>query len=223
MHREEGARLDDASQNSQVSSTDQDTHARILRAALTEFTQRGYKGASTRGIAERAGVNEVTLFRHFGSKLDLLRVAVKQALMQMKIPQDLAPYLQGTLEEGLSQFVSDYLLQVTAQSDILMLGFSEAFSQPEISDLLREFMWKMRGMIVRYFEAMHEKGAIKEGDYPILAHIIMTSLHGAASMRKRTPIEMAQLSDERLTRCLVKTIVDAYANHALDSPNHDMN
>ena len=46
--------------------------ARILAAARELFERNGTRGTTTREVAERAGVNEATLFRHFGSKAALL-------------------------------------------------------------------------------------------------------------------------------------------------------
>lgn len=48
----------------------------LLDAAREAFAQRGFNGASTRDIAERAGVTEVMIFRHFGSKANLFQEAV---------------------------------------------------------------------------------------------------------------------------------------------------
>jgi AcrR family transcriptional regulator len=48
----------------------------LLQAAVKVYSTSGTRGATTRRIAEVAGVNEVTLFRHFGSKDALLRDAV---------------------------------------------------------------------------------------------------------------------------------------------------
>ena len=49
---------------------------RILDAAAKVYAETGFRGATTRRIAERAGVNEITLFRHFGSKTRLLHEAI---------------------------------------------------------------------------------------------------------------------------------------------------
>jgi len=49
---------------------------RILTAAAEVYAETGFRGATTRRIAERAGVNEITLFRHFGSKTRLLHEAI---------------------------------------------------------------------------------------------------------------------------------------------------
>lgn len=48
----------------------------LLGAALQVYAEAGSRGATTRRIAEVAGVNEVTLFRHFGSKDALIRGAL---------------------------------------------------------------------------------------------------------------------------------------------------
>ncbi len=53
-----------------------DSHNRILQAATRVYAQHGWRGATTRRIADEAGVNEVTLFRHFGSKDALLDAAI---------------------------------------------------------------------------------------------------------------------------------------------------
>lgn len=43
----------------------------ILDAARETFLRRGFQGVTTREIADRAGVGESVLFRHFGSKFAL--------------------------------------------------------------------------------------------------------------------------------------------------------
>jgi AcrR family transcriptional regulator len=53
-----------------------DTHQRLLDAAARVFARDGLSGATTRAIAEEAGVNEVTLFRHFQTKDRLITAVV---------------------------------------------------------------------------------------------------------------------------------------------------
>ena len=52
------------------------TRERILAAALDLFSERSFEGASTRLIAERAGVPQPLLTYHFGNKKELWRAAV---------------------------------------------------------------------------------------------------------------------------------------------------
>ncbi|HEY8550233.1 MAG TPA: helix-turn-helix domain-containing protein [Vicinamibacterales bacterium] len=64
----------------------------LLDAALRVYAEFGTRGATTRRIAQAAGVNEVTLFRHFGSKDALIREAlgsggpIVQAALDTKLP-----------------------------------------------------------------------------------------------------------------------------------------
>ena len=44
------------------------TKEKILDATIALVSQKGYLGATTREIARGAGVTELTLFRHFGTK-----------------------------------------------------------------------------------------------------------------------------------------------------------
>lgn len=48
----------------------------LIEAANDVFNEKGYAGASTREIAERAEVSETLMFRYFGSKAGLFREAM---------------------------------------------------------------------------------------------------------------------------------------------------
>jgi AcrR family transcriptional regulator len=41
---------------------------RLLRAAATEFAERGYAGASSESISRRAGMSKATFYEHFANK-----------------------------------------------------------------------------------------------------------------------------------------------------------
>ncbi|MGK0289922.1 MAG: AcrR family transcriptional regulator [bacterium] len=55
-----------------------DARERVLKAGVQLFAEKGFKTTTTRMIAKFAGVNEVTLFRLFGSKMELFQVILKQ-------------------------------------------------------------------------------------------------------------------------------------------------
>lgn len=60
------------------------TSERLIEAALELVAERGYKGATTRLIAQRAGVAEVTLFRAFGSKQQLIAAAAEHLTRDLR-------------------------------------------------------------------------------------------------------------------------------------------
>ena len=57
----------------------EETRGKIIAAARELFERNGTRGTTTREVAEKAGVNEATLFRHFGSKRALLDAMREQA------------------------------------------------------------------------------------------------------------------------------------------------
>jgi AcrR family transcriptional regulator len=62
----------------------EETRGRILEAALELFAASGFEGASTRTLAERAGVNLPAIQYYFGSKEGLYRAVVQQISEQMQ-------------------------------------------------------------------------------------------------------------------------------------------
>jgi AcrR family transcriptional regulator len=54
--------------------------ASIVRAAAEVFLEVGLTGARTKAIAERAGITEAVLYRHFDSKEQIFEVAVLEPL-----------------------------------------------------------------------------------------------------------------------------------------------
>ena len=54
----------------------------ILDAALEEFAERGYHGASTEDIARRAGISQPYVFRLFGTKKELFRAVVARCFRE---------------------------------------------------------------------------------------------------------------------------------------------
>lgn len=77
-----------------------DVRESLLKAALKLFAEHGSRGATTRRIAQEAGVNEVTLFRHFPNKQALLHAALHAFAEQTPYlrlpdtPKDLASELE---------------------------------------------------------------------------------------------------------------------------------
>lgn len=54
------------------------TKQKILETALKEFSEKGYSGATTLNIAEKAGFSEKTLFRKFETKKNLFEMVITQ-------------------------------------------------------------------------------------------------------------------------------------------------
>lgn len=62
----------------------QDSRERILAAALDAFSERGFDGATTREIAQRAGVNLGLIQYYFDGKENLWRASVERAFADLR-------------------------------------------------------------------------------------------------------------------------------------------
>lgn len=76
----------------------------IVAATIEVLGEVGLKGATTRAIASRAGVNEVTLFRHFGSKKLLVAHAI-EALAERCSKEII---YTGNIEADLEHVITEY-------------------------------------------------------------------------------------------------------------------
>jgi AcrR family transcriptional regulator len=54
----------------------------VLDAAMIEFAEHGFEGASTEDIARRAGISQPYLFRLFGTKKELFKASVARCLRE---------------------------------------------------------------------------------------------------------------------------------------------
>ena len=82
------------------------TKTRLIEAALDLFAERGVTDTTTKAVADRAGVNEVTLFRHFGSKHGLLLAVMEDSAVFAQLGKALLE--QANSKASVAQILQDY-------------------------------------------------------------------------------------------------------------------
>ncbi len=138
-----------------------ETRRKIIEAAVEIGSTLGYARATTKAIAEAAGVNEVTLFRHFGTKNNLFSVAVEQyggpALAPIIEAQLVGDYRQDLMTVG------NYFMQILVKRrEMLRLLLCESTHIPEVRTVLARNPQELRKMLARYLQSQMEKGTIKK-------------------------------------------------------------
>src|SRR4029077_19526112 len=83
------------------------TKQRILAAAQQVFSRDGFQGATTREIAREAGVNEVTIFRHFHTREELLHATLKQSCASLDALVQPEEYWREDLFGSLERYVRE--------------------------------------------------------------------------------------------------------------------
>ena len=118
----------------------------IRRAALELFQAYGFKKVSINDIAQKAGVSQVTIYTHFGSKDELVRDVIKNLFYSMLekyrgIVKEEKPFLRKLeaivfdKSELIGQFQGE-LRQAVFSQDLEMRQFVESIWQGEINQLL---------------------------------------------------------------------------------------
>jgi len=127
----------------------------LLEAALKVFAEHGTRGATTRRIAQTAGVNEVTLFRHFGSKDGLLREALASSKRAVAFVDTHLPEKAVDPEAELTEFCRHHHQALFESRSIIRKCMGEFEEHPEttrnacqlpvkISDALRGYLERLR-------------------------------------------------------------------------------
>ena len=82
------------------------TKTRLIEAALDLFAERGVTETTTKAVAERAQVNEVTLFRNFGNKYRLLLAVLEDSAVFAKLVHALVE--RANSKDNVADFLREY-------------------------------------------------------------------------------------------------------------------
>jgi AcrR family transcriptional regulator len=111
------------------------TDQTVFDAALGVIAEQGYERATTRAIADAAGINEATLFRRFTSKQNLLRQAVRGSFagfaLDLGTPGD-------DVAADLLTIVSYYTRLYEARGGLVLTLMREAKFSPEVAAVLAD-------------------------------------------------------------------------------------
>jgi AcrR family transcriptional regulator len=111
----------------------------ILDAALVEFAERGYHGASTELIARRAGISQPYVFRLFGTKKELFKAVTARCFREtLEMFQRAAEGLRG--REALAAVGRAYGVRLSTDSMRLRLQMQAyaACDDPDICEVVRQ-------------------------------------------------------------------------------------
>jgi len=156
------------------------TEARIIEAAVQLFAQYGFKGTSTRDIAQLANVNEATLFRHFARKADLFWAAADSRLNGVKMNRELQHELSSdadpqTVIPMIVAFITESMFQRT---ELMRLLYVAGFELAGADRLLGEHLGPIFDAINSYFRRCASKGMIEDFD-PVVATLAVAGAVGA--------------------------------------------
>lgn len=172
----------------------EETRKKIMDIALKLFSEQGYYGTTTKMIAQEAGINEITLFRHFGSKENLFQETTESYVRGIDIKNEVHRLIRQDFAESIMEISKDYLdfCYQNEQMYKIQMRLSDEEQQFTRLKLSRVFVAELEA----YFSELLLSGKI-HGDPHKMAVTLIDSILGAFTIYvmtnntfSNTPLEM---------------------------------
>ncbi|WP_260287963.1 TetR/AcrR family transcriptional regulator [Peribacillus aracenensis] len=161
----------------------QDTSDKIMIAAIDLMAERGYNGVSTQEIADAAGLSEKTLFRHFGSKQNLLEAAFDR----FHYAEEMRSIFEGKLVFDLSQDLflisRKYHEIMNHNRKLIQIGMKEQANLPGLHEKMQKHPQQLLMILSNYLRGMSEKGKVIRSN-PELQALSFMMMHFGAYMNE---------------------------------------
>ncbi|MFN3505333.1 MAG: TetR/AcrR family transcriptional regulator, partial [Caldimicrobium sp.] len=180
------------------------TKEKLLKAALELFSEKGYLGATTKEIAQRASVSELTLFRHFKNKENLFISVLDYYSFLPKLKELIRELESKPLNEALFEIARAFLNQLKSKKALVRIMHTEISRYPE--DIKRAYQGtiaKIHEELALYFKNCQDNNLIKELS-PILLSQAFLGLFFSYFMLKELK---NMILDENLSE---NTIIEKY-------------
>lgn len=143
----------------------------IVRATLAILAEEGMHAWTTSALAERVGVSEATLFKHFDSKDDILSAALRHQAEELRARIE-AYRPEGSGWErvlGLAREVMAYLEETEGGPLVILLG-QAARIRPDMREEVERTGGLFRGRLVEF---LTEDGAHPHEEAEVLADLVV--------------------------------------------------
>jgi len=180
-----------------------DRRRQILDIASGIFARKGYQGATTREIAEEAGVNEALLFRHFPSKESLYWTMLEELCLAKGGHDRMKRILEeGESDQEIFQAIAREILERTSRDrELTRLLWFTALENHQLSvRFFKTFVAEYYEALAGYIRTRIRQGAFRRVD-PLLAargflgmvvyHFLVQELFGGEQYRSFATEEVA--------------------------------
>jgi AcrR family transcriptional regulator len=142
-----------------------ETSERILEAATRVFARDGVSGATTREIARIARVNEVTLFRYFKNKNELLRQVVLQSRQRYQYDFTETPLeTADDLRRSLEAYAAVLIRKLRENEEFIRTFYGELKRHPKLCRrLFVESAKPVRQQFIDHLRLAQKRGLVRPG------------------------------------------------------------
>lgn len=160
----------------------------ILEAAATAFAERGYDSVRTLDVAERAGISEALIFRHFDTKRDLYCEAMRRSSEALESQVAEATTADGEVSDRLERGLDAFLAFVADRSSAWQL-LTQDVSDPKITRSQRALRRRAIGALAEMLalDPRATRSNLDRGQLEQLAEIIAGGAEALAGWWAHNP------------------------------------
>jgi AcrR family transcriptional regulator len=139
-----------------------ETREKLLDTTLDLISAKGYLGTTTREIAQKAGVTELTLFRHFGSKEQLFEEVLKKYTFLPRLKELLPDLEYIPYESALRTLGIRFLETLIERKSMVRIMLSEINVYPDkTKEVHSRFISEMRQTLAGYFRSLRKRNILR--------------------------------------------------------------
>ncbi len=153
----------------------EETREKIIEASMEFFSTKGYTDSTTKMIAELAGVNEITIFRHFGSKQKLFSESTKYYVQKVNFLDRVSKFYNLPIDDAVRHISNEYIKHAFGNLRLFKITL-RMHDDMESDYKLRLTKEYSTGMKI-YLDYLKEKGKLL-GDTELIATTHFASLLG---------------------------------------------
>jgi len=157
------------------------TRLKLLEAAVSCLCEEGYAGTTTTGVAQRAGVSQGALYKHFGSK-HLLMAATTEHLFGGLIGQFRKAFAKSAKREDRVGKALEELWKVFLAPELyaVMELYIRARTDEPLRVALMSVLERHRANLLQEARALFPEAAEKNPRFDAGVDAIMSAMQGAA-------------------------------------------
>ena len=161
------------------------TQQKLLDAAVEAFSENGFKGTSTRDIADRAGVHHPLITYHFKNKDQLWRAAADQIFIEFNtsLVSVMADIPASEARARAEAFIRTYVRYAHRQPALHKIILQESSNPSERLDwLVEKHLRPLFDVAVEALRELQERGIAPPGNPAILFNMIRVSAGGLLAL-----------------------------------------
>lgn len=150
----------------------------IMEAAIKIFSQKGFSGATTKEIAQEAGVAEGTIFRHFPTKSAILYGIVDSFIPMLgveSLEQTLNECREMDRETALRYIVQNRFDTIQTGKDLIKIILTEVQYDTNLREMYMERVYHpIQQLLNDFFNARISQGDYRQVDPRLIANLFLS-------------------------------------------------